>query len=43
MQTEHCHSEAVTDVTAVGIRISQMDKRIAAPVCELARNDRVFS
>ena len=34
-----CHSEAVTDVTAVGIR-GPRKRRIAAPVCGLARNDR---
>ena len=39
-----CHSETVTDVTVVGIRnpLRQRKERIAAPVCGLARNDRLF-
>jgi hypothetical protein len=38
----NCHSEPVTDVTGVGIRNSmpKKKKRIATPVCGLARNDR---
>ena len=35
--SENCHSEERSNV---GIRQNPLEKRIAAPVCELARNDR---
>ena len=35
-----CHSEPVTDVTGVGIRMALKGERIATLACALVRNDR---
>ena len=37
--SENCHDQERSDV---GIRQNPLKKRIAAPVCELARNDKTL-